>query len=72
MIILNKDKPQKDEYIFLDDLEKIIHVAQLRNTPDNSALQRHLQSFFAINSSFEMLTFYQLQKSLIIGQLSIT
>jgi len=26
MIILNKDKPQKDEYIFLDDLEKIISI----------------------------------------------
>ena len=23
MIILNKDKPQNNEYIFLDDLEKI-------------------------------------------------
>ena len=26
MIILNKDKPQKDEYIFLDDLEKITSI----------------------------------------------
>ena len=26
MIILNKDKPQKNEYIFLDDLEKIIPI----------------------------------------------
>ena len=26
MIILNKDKPQKNEYIFLDDLEKIISI----------------------------------------------
>ena len=33
----------------VDDLEKIIHVAQLRNTPDNSALQRHLQSLHKID-----------------------
>ena len=26
MIILNKDKPQKNEYIFLDDLEKIASI----------------------------------------------
>ena len=26
MIILNKDKPQKNEYIFLDDLEKITSI----------------------------------------------
>ena len=26
MIILNKDKPQKDEYIFLDDWEKITSI----------------------------------------------
>ncbi|MDA9751288.1 DUF934 domain-containing protein [Alphaproteobacteria bacterium] len=26
MIILNKDKPQKDEYIFLDDLEKVTSI----------------------------------------------
>ena len=26
MIILNKDKPQKNEYIFLDDLEKIAYI----------------------------------------------
>ena len=26
MIILNKGKPQKNEYIFLDDLEKIISI----------------------------------------------
>ena len=26
MIILNKDKPQKNEYIFLDDLEKLTSI----------------------------------------------
>ena len=28
MIILNKDKPQKNEYIFLDDLEKLTSISK--------------------------------------------